>query len=212
MNEPLSHILVCSDILKAYEHVQEEYAGYRICPFIMDKEKEKVKNEFLLEDAKAVVKEAYIAEMKPKILVLGAKGYRVEAQNSLLKILEEPPRNIIFILISPTKTAFLPTIRSRMAQKELKIEKIVKHTGLNLKNLCEKDIYEFVQANSRIDRIELKETIQNVVNEAVLEHGISFTEKELTHFSSLLELAQLNSRPQNILFTLLITIMKRKRT
>jgi len=205
MSEPLSHILVCSDIQIAYEYVKETYSGYRICPF------ESEKDEFLLEDAKKVVKEAYIAEMQPKILVLIAKGYRVEAQNSLLKILEEPPRNIIFILIAPTKTVFLPTIRSRMNLKEFKVEKEVKHTGLNLKNLCEKDIYEFVQANSRISRTELKDTIQAIVSEAVLEHSISFTEQELTHFGSLLELAQLNSRPQNMLFTLLLTIMMRKR-
>lgn len=205
MSEPLSHILVCSDIDKAYEHVQEEYSEFRICPFL------KEKDDFLLEDAKKVVKEAYIAEMKPKVLVLGAKGYRVETQNSLLKILEEPPRNIVFILIAPTKTVFLPTIRSRMGLKELKVDKQIVHSGLNLKNLCEKDIYEFVQANSRISRVELKDTIQMIVSEAVLEHGISFTEQELTHFSSILELAQLNSRPQNMLFTLLLTIMKRKR-
>lgn len=205
MSEPLSHILVCSDIEKAYEHVQEEYAEFRICSFLKDKD------DFLLEDAKKVVKEAYIAEMKPKILVLGAKGYRVETQNSLLKILEEPPRNIVFILIAPTKTVFLPTIRSRMGLKELKIEKKIVSSNLPLKNLYEKDIYEFVQANSRISRTELKEIIQVIVSEAVLEHGISFTEQELNHFSNLLELAQLNSRPQNILFTLLISIMKRKR-
>ncbi|MDA7848130.1 DNA polymerase III subunit delta' [Sulfurospirillum sp.] len=205
MSEPFSHILVCSDIDKAYEYVQEKYPEYRICTFL------KEKDDFLLEDAKKVVKEAYIAEMKPKILLLGANGYRVETQNSLLKILEEPPRNIIFILIAPTKTVFLPTIRSRMGLEELKIVKQIINTGLNIKNLCEKDIYEFVQANSRISKGELKDTIQAIVSEAVLEHSISFTEQELTHFSSLLELAQLNSRPQNMLFTLLISIMKRKR-
>ncbi len=205
MVEPLSHILVCSDILKAYEKCQELYAEFRICPFL------KEKDDFLLEDAKKVVKEAYIAEIKPKILILGAKGYRVEAQNSLLKILEEPPRNIVFVLIAPTKTVFLPTIRSRMGLQELKIEKEIIKIGLNLKNICEKDIYEFVQANSRISRVELKETIQAVVSEAVLEQGISFTQNELSHFGNLLELAQLNSRPQNLLFTLLISIMKRKR-
>lgn len=205
MSDIVSHIFVCPDIEKAYEYIQEQYTENRICPFI------KEKDEFLLEDAKAVVKEAYIAEIKPKILVLGAKGYRVEAQNSLLKILEEPPRNVVFILISPTKTAFLPTIRSRLGLQELKIEKEIIQSGLNLKNLCEKDIYEFVQAKSRIDKIQLKETIQNIVNEAVLEHGILFTEEELNHFQTILELAQLNSRPQNMLFTLLISIMKRKR-
>ncbi len=205
MSDIVSHIFVCPDIEKAYQHIQEKYTQNRICPFVKEKE------EFLLEDAKAVVKEAYIAELNPKILVLGAKGYRVEAQNSLLKILEEPPRNILFILISPTKTAFLPTIRSRLGFEELKIEKEIQKSGLNLKTLCEKDIYDFVQANSRIDRSTLKETIQTIVSEAVLEHGISFTEKELSHFQTLLELAQLNSRPQNMLFTLLISIMKRKR-
>ena len=205
MNEPLSHILVCSDIQKAYEQCQELYSEFRICSFFPEKD------DFLLEDAKKVVKEAYIAEMKPKILVLGGKGYRVEAQNSLLKILEEPPRNIVFILIAPTKTVFLPTIRSRMGLQELKIQKDVIKSGLNLKNLCEKDIFEFVQANSRISRVELKDKIQTIVSEAVLEHSISFTDKELSHFQTLLELAQLNSRPQNMLFSLLISIMKRKR-
>ena len=84
------------------------------------------------------------------------------------------------------------------------------HSGLNLKNLCEKDIYEFVKANSRIGKVELKDTIQAIVSEAVLEHKISFTHQEFSHFQSLLELSQLNSRPQNMLFALLITIMKRK--
>lgn len=205
MNEALSHILVCPDIEKASEYVSSLYPEHRICPFL------KEKDEFLLEDAKKVVKEAYIAEMNQKILLLGAKGYRIEAQNSLLKILEEPPRNIAFILIAPTKTAFLPTIRSRLGLQELKIEKEIYQSGLNLKNLCEKDIYEFVQANSRIDKTQLKDTIQAIVSEAVLKYGISFTHSELSHFQSLLELAQLNSRAQNMLFTLLLTIMKRKR-
>nr|MBL0686339.1 DNA polymerase III subunit delta' [Sulfurospirillum sp.] len=205
MSRPASHIFVCLDLVKAYEHVQAKYLDFRICSFL------KEKDDFLLEDAKNVVKEAYIAEVKPKILVLGAKGYRVEAQNSLLKILEEPPRNIIFILIAPTKTVFLPTIRSRLGQSELKIEKEKIKTELNLKNLCENDIYNFVQKNARISKSELKDTIQIIVCEAVLKHNISFTEQELTHFNTLLELAQLNSRPQNMLFALLLSIMKRKR-
>ena len=205
MSEPLGHILVCPNIELAYEHILKEYSEFRVCSFFPQKD------DFLIEDAKKVIKEAYIAEMKPKILVLGGKGYRIEAQNSLLKILEEPPRNIVFVLIAPAKTVFLPTIRSRMRIKELKIVKEKIHSGLNLRNLCEKDIYEFVKANARISRAELKDMMQAIVSEAVLEHGISFCEQELSHFQTLLELAQLNSRPQNMLFTLLLSIMKRKR-
>ena len=96
----LSTIVISRDIKKAFEHVKSKYKDYRICDFF------KEKDDFLLEDAKAVIKEAYIAESNPKILVLGAKGYKVETQNALLKILEEPPKNIIFILIAQSKTVF----------------------------------------------------------------------------------------------------------
>ena len=110
----LSHILICKNVEKAKESLQEEYAKERHLFFIKD--------EFLIDDAKEVIKEAYIAESANKYLILIAKGYRVEAQNALLKILEEPPRHIVFIVVAPSKTAFLPTIRSRLLQKELVVE------------------------------------------------------------------------------------------
>jgi DNA polymerase-3 subunit delta' len=36
-----------------------------------------------------------------------------QAQNALLKVLEEPPKNVIFILLVPSKTLLLDTIISR---------------------------------------------------------------------------------------------------
>jgi len=205
MSEDFSYILVCPDIEKALEKTIEKYEGKRVCAFSPEKD------EFLLEDAKKVVKEAYIAEDSQKIIILCANGYRIEAQNSLLKILEEPPKNIKFILIVPTKTIFLPTIRSRLNLEELKIQKEIYHSGLDFSCIDEKEIYEFVQANSRVSKIELKKIIQAIVSEAILKYRLSFSDKELSHFQTLLELANLNSRPQNILFSLLISIMKRKR-
>ena len=197
-------IIVSRDINNAFSHVKEKYKEYRICSFF------KEKDDFLLEDAKAVVKEAYIAEVNPKILVLGAKSYRVETQNALLKILEEPPRNTVFILIAPSKTVFLPTVLSRVSIIELKSEKEVKKSGLNLKNLSDKEIFEFVKANTRLDRNEIKEMIQTIVSEAVLEHKIQFSQSELDMFGKFLELANLNSRPTGLLLSLLLLIKERK--
>lgn len=200
-----SYILLCRDLERAYESLLEKYANQRICSFLPEKD------EFLLEDAKKVVKEAYIAESEEKILILCAKGYRIEAQNSLLKILEEPPRNIVFILIAPSKMIFLPTIRSRLGLEELKIPQKNTHSGLDIARLDEKIVYEFVHARTRIDKSELKELVQNITTEAILEHGLVFSSKELDHFSALLSLCELNSRPQAILFSLLLTIMQRQR-
>lgn len=36
-----------------------------------------------------------------------------QAQNALLKVLEEPPKNVVFILLAPSKTVLLDTIVSR---------------------------------------------------------------------------------------------------
>ena len=88
--EVFSHILICKNMEKAKAHLEEKYASSRHLLY--------EKDEFLLDDAKELVKEAYIAESKHKYLIVCAKGYRIEAQNALLKILEEPPRNIVFIL------------------------------------------------------------------------------------------------------------------
>ena len=68
-------------------------------------------DDFLIDNARDVIAEAYIAESAPKMLVVMAKNFRHEAQNSLLKIIEEPPHNIFFLIATVSKNMLLPTIR-----------------------------------------------------------------------------------------------------
>ena len=200
--EVLSHILICKNVEKAKENLQEQYAKERHLFFCKD--------EFLIDDAKEVIKEAYIAESANKYLILVAKGYRVEAQNALLKILEEPPRHIVFIVVAPSKTAFLPTIRSRLLQKELIVEHETIHSGLDLKKLDLGDMYHFIQKHQNAEKGLLKELVQAIVFEAINEHHLRFSENELEHFQKLLHLVELNTRGQTILTSLLLSIMLRK--
>lgn len=46
-------------------------------------------------------------------ILAGAQGMTPEAQNALLKILEEPPKHLLFILTCENRSQLLPTIRSR---------------------------------------------------------------------------------------------------
>lgn len=198
-----SYLLICQNVEKATEILEERYAKQRHLFY--------VKNEFLLDDAKELVKEAYIAEAKTKFLIVVAKSYRIEAQNSLLKILEEPPRNIVFVLVAPSKNAFLPTIRSRLQSEELDYVHEKVSSGLNLKKLDLSDIFPFVQANAYLEKNLLKEMIQSIVFEAIHVHHLDFSERELEHFQKLVQLAELNSRAQTLLTSLLLSIMQRKR-
>lgn len=49
-----------------------------------------------------------------KIFIVSARGITKEAQNALLKIFEEPPKDTHFFLIIPSLETLLPTLHSRL--------------------------------------------------------------------------------------------------
>lgn len=61
----------------------------------------------------------YKAELRPQelpceiFIIRDAHTLTTEAQNSLLKILEEPPQGVYFFLLCETASSLLPTVRSR---------------------------------------------------------------------------------------------------
>lgn len=73
---------------------------------------------FTIDDAREVKS---FAETKPvdasgkKIFILTMNGITVEAQNALLKLLEEPNEHSHFFLIIPSAHLLLPTVKSRLS-------------------------------------------------------------------------------------------------
>ena len=69
-----------------------------------------------IEDVRIIQKKIYLKPIKSeaKAIILKAySGLTIEAQNALLKILEEPPNNTIILLLVETGSQVLPTILSR---------------------------------------------------------------------------------------------------
>lgn len=195
-----SFIAVSSDFESLKEEIKSLYPNNRIVEFLKD--------DFLIEDSKSVIKEAYVAEKETKIILLGARTFNLYAQNSLLKILEEPPLHVMFILCVPTKTALLPTIRSRLPLKVFSREKKLIKTGLNFANLSLNDVYNFLSDKKYLPKEELLNLIQSITIEAI-EQGLNFTEEELDIFAKLLYLASLNSRASTLLSTQLLIVLKK---
>lgn len=170
--------------------------------------------DFLLENAKEVAAEAYIAESEPKLLVLGAKNFRVEAQNSLLKIIEEPPKNIFFIIAATSKNMLLPTVRSRLVTENRLIKKQREKTGLDYKRLELKEICAFIDEKSALERSEklgkndLKELIAAIALEATAQ-GVKFSADELEYFFKAVRLAELNTKTHALLTPILLMIYEK---
>ena len=69
-----------------------------------------------IEDVRRVQEKIYLKPLKGKtkaVILKAYNGLTIEAQNALLKILEEPPNNTIIILLVETGSQVLPTILSR---------------------------------------------------------------------------------------------------
>src|SRR3989344_3335394 len=82
------------------------------------------------------------------IIIRRAQRLTIEAQNALLKILEEPPQHAIIILLSDDKKSLLPTIISRVISVKTKgptIAKINKEC-----DLLKKDTFSLLEEVSQV--------------------------------------------------------------
>ena len=171
--------------------------------------KNEEKDEFQIEQANKTLKEAYIASNETKYLFLCGATFRVEAQNALLKILEEPPKNIVFILLVSSKNSLLPTIYSRLPYKNLK--KVVEKDNieLNIKKLDLKDIYTFIKNSQKITKDEAINIVETILIKANKEN-VKLNQKELDIFFKSIKLLELNSKPTTVLTYLLLSILEKE--
>ena len=171
--------------------------------------KNEEKDEFQIEQANKTLKEAYIASNETKYLFLCGATFRVEAQNALLKILEEPPKNIVFILLVSSKNSLLPTIYSRLPYKNLK--KVVEKDDieLNIKKLDLKDIYTFIKNSQKITKDEAINIVETILIKANKEN-VKLNQKELDVFFKSIKLLELNSKPTTVLTYLLLSILEKE--
>jgi DNA polymerase III subunit delta' len=171
--------------------------------------KNEEKDEFQITQANLAIKEAYIASNDIKYIFLCGATFRKEAQNSLLKVLEEPPRNVVFIIITNSKTSMLPTIYSRLPYKYLKKSLLKNESLLNINKLDLKDIYNFLKENQKISKNEAKDIVESILLK-VNNQKIKLSHRELDFFSKSIKLLELNSRPINVLTTLLLFLANQK--
>lgn len=163
--------------------------------------------EFKIDNAREVIAHAYIACSQVKTLILCAPKYRIEAQNALLKILEEPPINTQFIMIAPSKNALLPTIISRLRIITYKDHKELPRLELDLCKLDLKQIYNFLQDCNKQHRSvqEVKERIQALLLSAH-KHQIPLGNQDLQAFDKAIKQADCFVRESLIFAPLLLKV------
>ena len=197
-----SHIIISTEIESEFARLQEELKPHRVVGFIED--------DFKIEHAKAVMAEAYISESQTKYIVLGAKNFNAVSQNSLLKVLEEPPRNIEFIIISPTKSNLLPTVRSRLPIVKGEMHHLTQELELSLARVDYAEFFDFLKKNARIKKSEAKLLLEAIYARATVTDMLILSATQLEIFDKAYRLLELNSRPQSVLAMVLMSFARER--
>ena len=166
---------------------------------------------FSVDDAKQVIEKAYMASEEITVIILAAKTFSPIVQNKLLKIIEEPPKNKEFILITHSKSTILDTIRSRLPITVRSEEKEEEALGLEMIQLSLETVYEFIQTHKRTDAKAMKLLVEAISKEAIRSQKYDLDEKTLTLFSNAFLALDVGSSPQFVLNTLLLKLLARKK-
>ncbi len=197
-----SHILIAQNIEQSCEEYQESLKPSRVVTFMRD--------DFKVEDARAVIAEAYISEDKTKYIILAALSFNAISQNALLKVLEEPPKNIEFILIAPSKSIFLPTIRSRLPLIKKASQKVIQEVSVRLKQFDLTQLFDFIKAHECLKKHEAKQLIERLYHQGSVNESMTYNKAQLDAFDRAFRLIELNSRVGTVLTMLLMTFLPKR--
>ena len=110
--------------------------------FTLDEDETTIKNEQIRELNKSIL-EKPIESLKKVYIINNSENMTIQAQNSLLKTLEEPPEHAVIILITANENKMLTTIKSRCTKiyfnplSDDEVKKILTKT-FNIHNLSNK--------------------------------------------------------------------------
>lgn len=165
---------------------------------------------FSVNDAKEAISKAYLASEFDTIIILGAKVFSNIVQNKLLKIIEEPPVNTEFILVTNSKSTILPTIKSRLPIKQIISQSIDEIEILDIENISLDTIYEFSQKNKRVDTQSMKIIIQKMIKQAIVSGKFSIDKDALDIFTNAYRALDLGSPTQFVLNSVLLKLLEKK--
>jgi len=131
---------------------------YKISP-LYDDEKKSYKNEIVVDQIRELNNYINLTSFDnlPKIILIdSADNLNINASNALLKIIEEPKKNIYFFLISHHLNNLLATVRSRCIKLRVKnpniddFKKIININGYNISEIEINDLFYLSRASPGI--------------------------------------------------------------
>ncbi len=201
----ISQVIVTSKFEETIALLEAERTTERIVK-VLEEEK-----AFGVDDAKEVIAKAYMASEETTVIILAAKVFSPIVQNKLLKVIEEPPQNKAFILITQSKSTILDTIRSRLPITVLSEEIDEVELGLDIMKLSLASVYDFTQEHKRTNAKDMAIIVEHIAKRVMYSGKYDLDEKTLALFSDCFVALDMGSPPQFVLNALLLKLLARKK-
>lgn len=167
-----------------------------------------IKKQFTIDLARALIMESMKTSDEVKhILVLG-DSFKEEAQNALLKTLEETPENVVIHIFTNNMFTLLPTIKSRLHKFRYRWEekKDIIKDEIDYTNMTERQMLKVLMDNKRITREKVASIIETTIKLDAMSNKKSFSLDDLDKITKLLHLLKLNSPPAPVLASFLLML------
>ena len=196
-----SQILVTKLTPELKKQIQHELSDFEIFWF----QKEKI----LLDDVKIISDEVFISTGSEKYIIIETNEIATITQNALLKMFEEPPCNVYFLIIVPSKSILLSTIRSRFPIFELKNrEEFNSPVPIpKLENFRLQDLKAFLKDVSKINH----DVAIKIIEEIFIQNkqNFHFQSDDFKRLQKAIQLLNLNSNLEQIFTMFLLPIILR---
>ncbi len=159
----VSSYLLVGEVSKIYQELQKKLAHEGVKKYHLIDFASPLTEKIAIEEIRRALSKIRIkpaGESEVFYFLLNANLLNSETQNSLLKIVEEPPSYLKIIFICAHKKFLLPTLLSRLTILELgqNIDSTEKYP---LKDLAKKELYELFKLSEKITKANQLESVLN---------------------------------------------------
>jgi len=182
----LSKIIITDD----FEKVAQE----------IDSDEKIFLKELKVEDVRKIKEIAYTAQKSLKTILIAAEKYPAVSQNALLKLLEEPPANVRFILLAKSKYSLLETILSRLpSEKKIFGKTVVSEKDVS--SVTNDKILEFLKED--MDKEEIKALIYKIMK------TVRLNEEQLEILGNSVQMLELNIDKKAVLALIMLSLKEK---
>lgn len=198
-----SQVIISRDFIGTIEKLKSLKTTERFIDIISE-------NGFLVDEVKEVFDKASIATEENLVIIMAAKSFSDIVQNRLLKLLEEPPKNKIFIILAPQKAMILDTIKSRLPMTIMQEQIDEIELGFDVANLSLQNLFDFSKLHKNTKPVELAPILDKIILEALRSKNFNTDYKTLELFGKAIKSLHFGGQPNFILSMILLKLLATK--